>query len=227
MVDVLEAIATTRAIRRYTDEAVTDAQLQQVLFAATRAPSGSNRQPVRFVVLRDSKAARQAKQLIAGSAQAFWADKRHADGYDRGSGSDADSPKARMARTMEAFVDNFAHVPVVILPCFVRYRPAWSGEGASIYPACQNLLLGARAVGLGGVLTHWHEPVADELRELLAMPDEVVIAATIAMGHPAGSHGPVRRRPMAEVVFEDAWDSPPPWALDPPGTRFTSAGPPR
>ena len=227
MVDLLEGLATTRAIRRYTDAPVTDAQLQQVLFAATRAPSGSNRQPVRFVVLRDSPRARDAQQLIAGSAQAFWADKRRADGYDRGSGADADSPKARTARTMEAFVDNFVQVPVVILPCFVRYRPQWSGEGASVYPACQNLLLGARAVGLGGVLTHWHEPVAAGLAELLRLPDDAVIAATITLGHPAGSHGPVRRRPLAEAVFEDTWGSSPAWAIDPPGTRFTGAGPPR
>ena len=68
MVDLLEGMATTRAIRRYTDEPVTDEQLQQVLFAATRAPSGSNRQAFRFVVLRDSDVARQAKELIAAEA---------------------------------------------------------------------------------------------------------------------------------------------------------------
>jgi nitroreductase len=226
-VDLLEAIATTRAIRRYTDAPVTDDELQTVLFAATRAPSGSNRQPFRFVVLRDSDRARQAKALIAGEAQRFWAAKRSADGYDAGSGSDATSPKARMARSMQAFVDGFAEVPAVILPCLVRYRAPAPTEGASIYPACQNLLLAARGIGLGGVITHWHAAVEDELRSMLGMPDEAMIAATITLGHPAGKHGPVRRRPLAELVYEDSWGEAPGWATDPPGTRFTSAGPPR
>jgi nitroreductase len=226
-VGLLEGMATTRAIRRYTDELVSDEQLQKVLFAATRAPSGSNRQPFRFLVLRDSERAREAKALIGGEAQRFWADKRAADGYDSGSGSDADSPKARMARTMEHFVDNFATVPVLVLPCLVRYRSPMPTEGASIYPACQNLLLAARAVGLGGVLSYWHSGVESDLRSLLEIPEGVWIAATITLGYPAGSHGSVRRRPLNELVYEDVWDGAAAWAADPPGTRFTSAGPPK
>ena len=71
-------------------------------------------------------------------------------GYDAGSGAVADSPKARMARTMQRYVDEFERVPVLILPCLVRYRDPNPMEGASIYPACQNLLLAARALGYGG-----------------------------------------------------------------------------
>jgi nitroreductase len=94
-----------------------------------------------------------------------------------------------------------------------------------VYPACQNLLLAARALGYGGVLTMWHLFVEAELRSLLAVPDDVVLAGCIPLGRPEGSHGPVRRRPLPEVVFDDAWDSPAPWAADPPGTRF-AGGPP-
>lgn len=227
MVDLLEGMATTRAIRRYTDEPVTDEQLQQILFAATRAPSGSNRQAFRFVVLRDSDMARQAKELIAAEAATFWDAKRRSDGYDSGSGTDDDSPKARMARAMQAYVDGFSQVPVLILPCLVRYRAPNSTEGASIYPACQNLLLAARAIGLGGVLTGWHGSVESELKTLLGIPDDVFMAAAITIGHPVGGHGPVRRRPIAELVYEDGWGQSPAWAVDPPGTRFTSAGPPK
>ena len=227
MVELLEGLATTRAIRRYTAEPVTDEQLCQILFAATRAPSGSNRQAFRFIVLRDSEVAREAKRLIAAEAATFWEAKRQADGYDAGSGADDDSPKARMARSMQAYVDGFADVPVLILPCLIRYRAPNPTEGASIYPACQNLLLAARAIGLGGVLTGWHAAVEPELRALLGIPDGVLMAAAITIGHPAGGHGPVRRRPIAELVFEDQWDASAAWAVDPPGTRFTSAGPPK
>src|SRR5438874_10026501 len=109
-VGLLEGITTTRAIRRYTDEPVPPDALRTMLFAATRAPSGSNRQPFRFVVLTDGPKAREAKALIAGVARGFWDAKRAADSYDKGSGADANSPKARMARTMQEFVDNFDHV---------------------------------------------------------------------------------------------------------------------
>ena len=86
--------------RRYRDEPIPDHVLRDMLFAATRAPSGSNRQPFRFVVLTDSPRAKKAKALIGETARQFWAQKRANDQYDKGSGADPDSPKSRMARTM-------------------------------------------------------------------------------------------------------------------------------
>lgn len=225
--DVLEAIATTRAIRRYRPDPVPEEDLARILFAASRAPSGSNRQPFRFLVLRDGPRATEAKALLGRAFRAAWAAKRAADGYDAGSGLTGDSPKARMARAMQHFVDHFERTPVVILACLVRYREPHITEGASVYPACQNLLLAARALGYGGVLTGWHTLVEDELRRLLGIPADVAIAATIPLGRPAGRHGPVRRRPLGELVYEDVWEGPAAWAVDPPGTRHTAAGPPR
>ena len=203
----------------------TDA-LSTMMFAATRAPSGSNRQPFRFLVLRDGPKALEAKRLIGESARSIWGGKREADGYDRGSGQRADTPKARMARTMQQYVDEFERIPVLILPCLVRYRDPTPTEGASVYPACQNLLLAARALGYGGAFNGFNQMVDAELRALLGVPDGTAIAGTITLGKPAGHHGPVRRRPIAELIFDDEWGSAPAWATDPPGTQFTSAGPP-
>lgn len=222
-----EGLLTTRAIRRYRDEPVPDAVLRDILFAATRAPSGSNRQPFRFIVLTDGPKARQAKALIGGAARAIWGGKAVADGYEQGSGARPDSPKARMAATMDQYVDNFESVPVLVLPCLVRYRPPTPTEGGSVYPACQNILLAARALGYGGVLTNFHAGAEPQLRELLEVPDGALIAATITLGRPEGRHGPVRRRPLAELVYEETWGASPAWAVDPDGTRHTSAGPPR
>ena len=201
--------------------------LRDILFAATRAPTGSNRQQFRFIVLTDGPKARQAKQLIAGAAQKAWGYKRGNDRYDEGSGAVENSPKSRMAATMQAYADGFEHVPVLILPCLIRYREANSFEGASIYPSCQNILLAARALGYGGVLNGFHMIVETELRELLGVPDDVFMAATITLGKPRGAHGPVRRRPISELVFADQWGEAAPWAADPPGTTHTSAGPPK
>jgi nitroreductase len=227
-VGLLEGLCTTRAIRRYRDgETVPPAALRAMLFAATRAPSGSNRQPFRFVVLTDGPTAVAAKSLIGDGARRAWSVKEDRDGYTRGSGADADSPKARIARTMRRYVDEFDRVPVLVLACLVRYRAPSAAEGASVYPACQNLLLAARALGFGGVMTGFQALVETELRDLLGIPDDVALAATITLGRPVGRHGPVRRRPLGELVFEDAWDRPASFAVDPPGTRHTSAGPPR
>lgn len=224
---LLEGLTSTRSIRRYTNDPVPDAALRAMFFAATRAPSGSNRQPFRFIVLRDSETALAAKRLIGDAARSMWNAKRTADGYDQGSGVRADSPKARMAASMQAYVDNFESAPVLVLPTLVRYREAHTYEGASVYPACQNLLLAARALGYGGVMTIWNVAVERELHELLGIPDDVQIAATITIGKPVGHHGPVRRRPMGELIFEDTWEHSADWAIDPPGTRHTQAGPPR
>jgi len=225
-VDVLEAMATTRAIRRFHPDPIPEADLATILFAASRAPSGSNRQLFRFVLLRDDETSRQAKALIGGVARDAWNAKRAHDGYDRGSGGDTESPKARMARAMQHFVDHYEEIPVNVLACLIRHRAPTPAEGASVYPACQNLLLAARSLGYGGVITGWHAAVEPQLRELLAIPDGVAISACIPLGRPVGNHGPVRRRPLTELVYDGGWDKPAVWAVDPPGTRFAQAGPP-
>lgn len=216
-----------------------------MLWAATRAPSGSNRQGFHFVVLTEGHRADAAKSLLGHTFRQFWAAKRQADGYNevpRKNESVADratdqrpsgvldvlSPKQRMANTMQQFVDNFEATPCVVLACLKRHREPTPTEGASVYPAVQNLLLAARSLGYGGVITQWHHSVEGELKVLLGMPSEVAIHAVIPLGKPAGGgHGPVRRRPMGELVSLNGWGTPPSWALDPEGTRFTQAGPPK
>ena len=225
--DLLEGLATTRAIRRYSDAPVTDEELATILWSATRAPSGSNRQPFRFIVLRDGQRALAARGVLGAAAARMWKGKQATDGYASGSGAEPGSPKARMARTMQEYADRFADAPVIVLACLVRYRDANPFEGSSVYPACQNLLLAARALGLGGVLTQIQLLAESELREVLGVPEGVALHATITLGHPVGHHGPVRRRPLGELIYEDGWAQPPAWAIDPPGTRWTAAGPPR
>lgn len=227
-ISLYAGLLTTRAIRRYRHEPIPDEVLRDILFAATRAPSGSNRQPFRFMVLTDGPVAAEAKRLIGEGGRRFWAAKRAADGYDTGSGLRPDSPKARMARTMQRYVDTYESVPVLILACYVRYRgAARPTDGASVYPACQNLLLAARALGYGGVMTEWQQAADTELRALLHIPEGVELMAAITLGRPEGRHGPVRRRPLGELVYEEHWGEVPEWAVDPTGTAYTAAGPPR
>jgi nitroreductase len=226
-ISLLDGLATTRAIRRYTNEPIPTDDLATILWHASRAPSGSNRQPFRFLVLAGGPNAVAAKAMLGKSFRAGWNDKVRSDGYASGSGLNPTTPKGRMAATMQHYVDHFEEIPVVVLVCLQRYRAAHPAEGASVYPACQNLLLAARALGYGGALTMWHQAVDVPLRELLHVPDGVVLSACITLGRPAGHHGPVRRRPLGELVFDDGWGATAEWAVDPPGTQHTQAGPPR
>jgi nitroreductase len=224
-ISLLEGMATTRAIRRFLSDPIPEADLATMFWHASRAPSGSNRQPFRFLVLRDGPRAREARSLLGNAFRAEWSTKRAADGYDAGSGIEAGSRKARMAHAMQQFVDRFEDTPVIVLACHEPYRPLTPFDGANVYPACQNLLLAARALGYGGVMTMWHVLVDEKLRAVLDIPASTFIAATLALGRPEGSHGPVRRRPLGEIVYEDGWGDSAAWAVDPDGTRF--AGGPR
>ena len=194
------------------------------MWHATRAPSGTNRQPTRFLVLRDGETAARAKEILGQGFREGWTRKSADAGYGSGSSLDPNSRKGRSKAAMDYFVEHFEEIPVVVLACIVRYRKPGPFEGGSVYPACQNLLLAARALGYGGVMTGWHAPVESELREVLGIPGGVGISATIPLGRPLGSHGPVRRLPLADVVFDGVWGEHAEWAVDPPGTSF--AGPP-
>jgi len=203
-IGLLEAMATTRAIRRYTPDPIPDEDLAEILWYAQRAPSGTNRQKFRFITLRrDDPVAQPARELLTRSFREGWVGKR-AD-LDREGPPEEGSPRARMQAAMQHYVDHFDTVPVVVLVGLERYRPPSPAEGASVYPACQNLLLAARALGYGGVMTGWHAAVEDELREVIGLPEGVALSATITLGVPAGHHGPLRRKPLTSLVHDGVW----------------------
>lgn len=200
----LRLLATTRAIRRYRPEPIPNDDLARMLWHAGRAPSGTNRQPFRFLVLRDGPSAVEARSVMGTAFRAGWASKRRSGGYR----------PSRFAESMQQYVDRFELTPVVVLVCLDRYRAPNPFEGASVYPACQNLLLAARAMGYGGALTMWHLEVEDELRRILGIPEHVALSACITLGRPEGRHGPVRRKPLHEITFDDRWGAHADWAHD-------------
>ncbi len=209
-------LVSTRAIRRLRDEDIDETDLNDILFAATRAPSGHNRQPFRFLVVRRTPEMAEVRALLTHAFQQAWASSREDPP------AEDTSRKARMARTMSHFVDHIGDAPVIVLACLKsRGRPNDLFDGASVFPACQHQLLAARALGYGGVMSTWHLAAADELATLLGLPDDVDIVATIPLGRPLGRHGPVRRLPLGDLVYENAWGNAAPWAVDPPGTRYT------
>jgi nitroreductase len=213
-IGVLEALATTRAIRRYRDVPIPEADLATILWHAARAPSGSNRQPFRFIVLRDEPATAEPRALLGRAFRESWARKRLDAGFDARGGTVTGTPKARAAAAMQHFVDHLEQTPVIVLVGLERYREASPYEGASVYPACQNLLLAARGLGYGGALTMWHLPVEAELRRVLDIPESVALSGCMTLGVPAGRHGPLRRRPLGEIVHDGRWGRPAAWLED-------------
>lgn len=202
--DVFEIMRTANAVRRYRPDPVPDEILLECLDAATWAPSGSNRQGWRFLVLRSP----EVRAVLGPAYRRSW--EAMATGYGMAEPDpEDDSPRARAARTMRHFVEHFEEVPAYVLFCVEgRDRAPQLTDGASVYPAMQNFLLAARAKGLGAVVTMWFQAAEQELRELLGIPEEIVLAALVPVGWPQGRHGPVRRRPVSEVAFLDRWGAP-------------------
>ena len=175
-----------RAVRSFSDQPVSDELIEILLTAATHGPSGSNTQPWRFIVVRDPDVkARLGKQY----EQAF------ADAY------------AARAPARAADRQPFTEIPVLIVACVRVPGTGRSGiqTGASIYPACQNLMLQARALGLGTVLTTLHRVRRAQIHEILGVPDGWDTAAIIPVGWPDRSYGPNRRPPVSGVTMLDRW----------------------
>ena len=202
--DLYEAMRTNRAVRRYRPDPVPDDVLLRCLEAATWAPSGSNRQAWRFVVLRSP----EVRAVLGPAYRRGWDDM--SGGYGVAEiDPDDHSPRARMGRTMRHFVEHFEEVPVYVLFCVEeRERQVALADGASIYPAVQNFMLAARAEGLGTVMTSWFLYCEAELREVVGIPDGWLLAGLLPVGWPVGRHGPVRRRPVAELAYRDRWGAP-------------------
>jgi nitroreductase len=201
-VDLFDAINTQRAVRRFKPDAVPPEAVSRVLAAATRAPSGGNSQPWSFVVLRDAGVRRQVGAL--------YKDAWDAGGVDRLT-SDPDPAKARVYKSAKYLAERMGEAPVLILACIESGgRGPSLTTGASIYPAVQNLMLAARALGLGTVITTIHRGREREIKDLLSIPEGVTTAALIPMGYPVkgAGFGPVRRRPVSEVAYLDRWGQP-------------------
>nr|WP_090277393.1 nitroreductase family protein [Mycolicibacterium komanii] len=199
---------TATAVRRYRDEPVDDATLEKCLRAASLAPSGGNQQPWRFVVLRSE----QARALITDAAHRTWEELQQFYGVSAPEDG-ADDPRSRVLRSMAEHMRIGGAAPGLVLFCVQPQAGASElQQGGSIFPAVQNFLLAARAQGLGAAITLWHSSCEAQLRSLVGIPDDWMLAALVTVGWPAGRHHTVRRKPLPEVTAVDRWDQP--WPSD-------------
>jgi nitroreductase len=196
--DLFAVVGRQRAYRAFSSEPVTDAQLSPLLDAATHAPSAENRQPWEFVIVRDAN----TRAAIGDLTRRAW--EAHGRAFS----------EARLTPELLADVDRgatggIAAAPVHVVVCADLERGLRATLGSSIFPAVQNLLLAATAVGLGSALTTLTTTFADELTALVGLPAHVVPVAVVPLGWPARPLGPPRREPFARHAhrehYGNAW----------------------
>ncbi len=195
-----EAMFTQRSIRRFRPDPVPMEDIRLILEAASKAPNGGNRQLARFLVVTDRALIQDFGRLYH---EAWWAKR-----YDeRGWTKPEDIPlEDRSYRSAMGLADNIKDAPCVI---FALALPP--GSANSVIPAVQNLMLAARAVGLGSVPTTLHATVMERFNAMFGIPKEVSFHFCIPLGYPRGSFGPTNRRPTSETTYLDRWSGPVPW----------------
>ena len=199
--DLSEAMLTQRAIRHFSDKSVPDETIEELMLAATSAPNAGNRQLWRFLVIRDKAIKRRLGD---------WYLKAWTDTVAR-IGALGESQPYRSGGMLAKQMEN---IPVMVLACVANSdRNVVDGldtRGASIYPAVQNLMLMARSLGLGTVLTTMHTQFEQDVKQYLGIPEEFDTAALIPIGFPASGveFGRVSRHPISEVVYKNTWDNP-------------------
>jgi len=192
--DVFAVIGRQRACREFADAPVTDDLVEQVLDAAVHAPSAENRQPWEFVVVRDAA----VRARIGALTRRAW---------EEGGRSFSESrlPPRLLAEVEGGATGGISAAPVNVVVCADTRRGLAQTVPSSIFPAVQNLLLAATALGLGSALTTITTRFADELGALLALPDPVVPVAIVPLGWPARPLGTPRREPATSHAHRDRY----------------------
>jgi nitroreductase len=198
--DALEALETCRAIRYLKPDPVPEELIEQVIWGATRASNPGNSQSWDFIVVTDRTVKEQLQAAVTPAVEAT---------AEAARGADLGPAEARMLAGAQHLGRHLADVPVLIVVCAENAYPPQDPQElyvwSAVYPASQNLIVTARALGLGTTFTTFHSIAEQRFREVLGIPDEIYIGTVIALGYPDRPFGPVKRKPVAEVIHRDRW----------------------
>jgi nitroreductase len=207
---LVDAMMTQRAVRRVLPDPVDDALVLKCIELALRAPTGNDGQIWEFVVVKDVR----VKEKLARRYRQAW---RIQHGVVLRRAIAEDESMAKIARSIQWQIDHFTEIPVLVVAC-LRLGPrdgrlpffrmphvAESAYWGSIYPSVQNLLLAARAMGLGAsliTLPLWSQASA---RRVLGLPRSVTPCCIVPLGWPRGRYGPTTRKPVEQVAHRDSY----------------------
>jgi nitroreductase len=204
---LFEVMYTTRAMRKLKPDDVPEELLVKLIDAANRAASGSNAQGARWLIVRDADQRQKIAALNKVAVDAYYEDQLanmpelpHQDAAKR----------KRMFDAVKWQGDNLQNIPAIIFACYDFGAPVpaeMRGMGMmSVLPGVQNLLLAARAHGLGATLTTLGLSNRDGIRDILGLPESVEAYAIVPVGYPMGKFGPVTRLPAEETICWDRWE---------------------
>jgi len=210
--DLYEALYTTRAMRRVSPDPIPDEVVRSMLDAAIRSPSGGNSQNWRWLTVTDRSTISDLGDLYSQA----WVELNETmyKGVREAAEARGDQATQRVLNSSQWLADNFAQIPLVVLP-FHRNDPS----GASIYPGVWSLMLAARGKGVGTTLTTVLGLFkAKEVADLLGVPLDKgwQNAAAITCGYPLGKWGLAKRAPVQNVVYEEQWGASPEWSISEP-----------
>lgn len=201
-----EAMRTQRALRRLRPDPVDDALVLRLIELALKAPTGRNAQNWEFVLVKDRAVKARLARLYRVAWRLYGSIGRHLTAGD---------PKMqRQLVAVQWQVEHFEEIPVLVVACLRGLRPLWPPVAVtfyygSIYPSVQNLLLAARAAGLGAALITLPLWSTWLVRRALRLPWRVTPCAVVPLGWPMGRYGPTTRRPVDEVVHLDRYGDQP------------------
>ena len=218
--DLLEALYTTRAMRRVKDQPIPDDVVALILDAAVRAPSGGNSQNWRFLVVDDPDLRGRLAPMYRECIDLLW-QHVYKDRLDAAKAAPDDPESKQLMRifaSVEHAADNFAQYPMLLFG-FAQHDPS----GGSIYPAIWSAMLAARSQGVGSTLTSVFMFKAAQVLELLGVPTDEGwnMAGCVTLGYPTGRWGVAARRPAEEVAHRNRWNAPLGIAVD--GPRWSGA----
>ena len=206
--ELFDVIYNCRAMRRLKQEEVPEELLIKLIDAANQAPSGSNRQGARWIIVRDAEQKAALAALNRKSVEAY----AKPDSGRPSSLPHQDAEKRR--RMLEAVLwqaEHLQEIPALVIACFEFDGPVQPGEAAraagSVWPGIQNLLLAARALGLGAAPTTLGLLDRDAVKRILRLPDDMEAFCLIPVGYPMGNFGPVTRLPVEQTLRWDAWSN--------------------
>ena len=203
---VFETMYNCRAMRRLDTREVPEEQLLKLIEAANQAPSGSNLQLGRWIIVRDAEVKARLAELNRAGVEAYIGTQ------SQGAGSLPHQSADKRQRMVDAVLWQMEHmheIPALIIACLEFDEPVQGNHLAmgagSIWPGVQNLLLAARALGLGAAPTTLGIMDQEKVRSALKMPDTMAAYCLIPVGYPLGKFGPVTRKPVNEITRFDQW----------------------
>lgn len=205
---LFEAMFSCRAMRRLSQESVPEAVLLKLVEAAGQAATGGNKQLGRWMIVRDREQKRRIAALNKEASQSFVEGR-----IERGESlphHDAET-RARMLKSVLWLAHHMQDISTLMVPCY-QFETKPSAEAlfsaqSSVWPGVQNLLLAARAEGLGAVLTSYALSDYEAFADVLDLPESIVAFGVVPVGYPLGNFGPVTRLPVSDVVWFDRYSS--------------------